>query len=163
MKNFKLFNITLLLLSIFSFSGIANAEYKMGRDYTRIDNPLPVKQDGIVEVMEVFWYGCSHCNQFRPVFDAWKKQQGDDVDTVHSPAMWNKPMIAHARIFYTAKAFLLQEKMHKEIFDAMHIGGQKLTSNEQVFSLFEKHGVSREDFDKTFDSFGIIIALYSFK
>ena len=54
MKNFKLFNITLLLLSIFSFSGIANAEYKMGRDYTRIDNPLPVKQDGIVEVMEVF-------------------------------------------------------------------------------------------------------------
>ena len=56
MKNLKLFNLTLLAISIFSFSGVANAEYKMGKDYTRIDNPLPVKQDGVVEVMEVFWY-----------------------------------------------------------------------------------------------------------
>lgn len=31
-----------------------SAEYKLGRDYVLVDNPLPVKKDGIVEVTESF-------------------------------------------------------------------------------------------------------------
>ena len=69
----------------------------------------------------MFWYGCPHCNSFRPIFDQWKKQQVDDVNIQHSPAMWSKTMSTHARIFYTAKALGIHEKMHKNIFDAIHI------------------------------------------
>jgi len=50
--------LTFLLL----FSALSvHAEYKLGRDYGSISRPLPVKQDGVVEVLEVFWYGCGHC------------------------------------------------------------------------------------------------------
>jgi len=30
-----------------------NADYKLGKDYKLVDNPMPVKKDGIVEVTEV--------------------------------------------------------------------------------------------------------------
>jgi thiol:disulfide interchange protein DsbA len=131
------------------------SKYVEGTHYQRIATPIKTRKDDKIEVMEVFWYGCPHCNQFRPVFEAWKKQQGADVATDHSPAMWSKPMIVHAHMFYTAKAFRLQEKMHKEIFDAMHLNKNRLISKEKIYTLFEKHGISEEDFNKTFDSFGI--------
>ncbi|MGH1374263.1 MAG: thiol:disulfide interchange protein DsbA/DsbL [Cellvibrionaceae bacterium] len=134
---------------------LAASKYVEGQHYQLIKNPVTPKNQDKIEVTEVFWYGCPHCNQFRPVFENWKKQQGDDVAVKHSPAIWNKPMIVHAHIFYTAKAFRLDEKMHKEIFDAMHMDNKKLVNPKQIATLFEKHGISKEQFDKTFDSFGV--------
>ena len=55
------------LNKVLQFSFIAiftitiSAEYKLGRDYKLVSNPLPVKKDGIVEVTESFWYGCYGC------------------------------------------------------------------------------------------------------
>lgn len=133
----------------------APSKYVEGTHYQRIATPIKMRKDDKIEVVEVFWYGCPHCNQFSPVFEAWKNQQADDVAADRSPAMWSKPMITHAHIFYTAKAFRLLDTMHKEIFDAMHVEKKRLTSKKQIFALFEKHGISQEDFDKTFDSFGV--------
>ena len=131
------------------------SKYVEGTHYQRIPTPIKTRKDDKIEVMEVFWYGCPHCNQFSPIFESWAKQQSDDVATDHSPAIWNKPMILHAHLFYTAKAFRLQDKMHKEIFDAMHLDKKRLVTKEEIYTLFEKHGISEEDFNKTFDSFGI--------
>ena len=46
--------IKLLFLTLFTVS--ISADYKLGVDYRIVDNPLPVKKDGIVEVTETFWY-----------------------------------------------------------------------------------------------------------
>ena len=67
-----------LLVAIFAVS--ISAEYKLGRDYKLIDNPLPVKKDGVVEVTESFWYGCYGCYSFEPAVNAWAAKQGSDVD-----------------------------------------------------------------------------------
>ena len=53
-------NIIKITLSIL-FTISVQADYKLGKDYRLVDNPLPVKKDGIVEVTESFWYGCAHC------------------------------------------------------------------------------------------------------
>ena len=47
-------NITKITLSIL-FTISVQADYKLGKDYRLVDNPLPVKKDGIVEVTESFW------------------------------------------------------------------------------------------------------------
>ena len=52
---------TLISLFIIFFSLSTTAEYRLGVDYRLVDNPLPVKRDGIVEVSETFWYGCNAC------------------------------------------------------------------------------------------------------
>ena len=53
----KLFHFSLIAI----FTITLSAEYKLGVDYKLVDNPLPIKRDGIVEVTESFWYGCYGC------------------------------------------------------------------------------------------------------
>lgn len=148
-------SITLLLASITLPASAQPLLYQEGKHYMPVATEAKTSDPSKVEVMEVFWYGCAHCNQFRPVFEQWAKQQGDDVDIAHTPAMWSKAMITHAKVFYTAKALKLQKSMHKEIFDAMHVERKRLTSSKEIFPLFEKHGIDKKTFDKTFDSFGV--------
>ena len=62
-------NFVILFIAIFSIS--INAEYRLGLDYRIVDNPLPVKKDGIVEVTESFWYGCGGCYSFEPAINDW--------------------------------------------------------------------------------------------
>jgi len=143
------------LVSPLQVQAQAPSKYVEGTHYQRIEAPAKTRKGDKIVVTEVFWYGCSHCNQFQPIFEAWGKQLRDDVVIDHSPAIWNKPMIVHAHLFYTVKAFRLEDKMHREIFDAMHLDKKRLASKEQIFPLFEKHGISEVDFTKTFDSFGI--------
>ena len=50
-----LFNNKLGLIFILLFSLSAKAEFRLGVDYTMVSNPMPVKQDGVVEVMESFF------------------------------------------------------------------------------------------------------------
>ena len=40
--------------------------------------------------------------------------------------------------------------MHKEIFDAMHIKRKRLLKEGEIYTLFEKHDVSKEQFNKVF-------------
>ena len=65
MRNSKLIKLSLFFVLITSFSINTFAEYKLGRDYSKISNPLTVKQDGIVDVMEVFGMGAELVIQLR--------------------------------------------------------------------------------------------------
>ena len=157
MSKYLIFSV-LTLVSAILFSqqhAIAQDQFVEGRDYVVIETPVKTSDPSKIEVTEVFWYGCPHCNSFRPVFAQWEKQQADDVKTEHSPAMWNKNMRTHARIYYTAKVLGKQKDMHKDIFDAMHNQRQRLLNAKEIYPLFAKHGISQETFDKTFESFGV--------
>ena len=73
----KKINLITLMLAVFTIS--VNAQFKVGLDYRIVANPLPVKKDGIVEVVESFWYGCGGCYSFEPAINDWSSKQGDDV------------------------------------------------------------------------------------
>jgi len=64
-------------------------------------------------------------------------------------------MAIHARVFYTATALGKQEVMHKAIFDEYHIQKNKMLRESQIFPLFAKQGVTKDQFDKTYKSFGV--------
>lgn len=142
-------------ISVFAMGSLAQEQFVAGQHYQVIEKPVRTADPSKIEVTEVFWYGCPHCNSFRPVFERWKQQQDDTVYTEHSPAMWNKGMVVHARVFYTAKTLGKLDEMHKEIFDAMHIKRKRLLKEGEIYTLFEKHGVAKEKFNKVFSSFGV--------
>ena len=66
---YKKYIILILFTTIFTIS--VSAEYRVGLDFTPVENPLPVKKDGIVEVTESFWYGCGGCYSFEPAINDW--------------------------------------------------------------------------------------------
>ena len=114
-----------------------------------------------IEVVEFFWYGCPHCYDFEPYLNRWKAQKDPNVRFVKIPAMWQPVLELHARLFYTeevlARNGLIKDadSFRNMVFEEYHRRGNRLTSEKAIYQLFERVGISQEDFDKTWGSFEV--------
>jgi thiol:disulfide interchange protein DsbA len=109
----------------------------------------------VIEVAEVFWYGCPHCFNFDPYLKKWAPELPDDVRFIRLPVMWNPTNQIHARIFYTAEALNKLDVMHDAVFKEMHANRKPLTSENDIRNFFSRFDVSEEEFNSTFRSFGV--------
>jgi thiol:disulfide interchange protein DsbA len=130
-------------------------DWEEGTHYDLIVPALRTADPDKIEVVEFFWYGCGHCYTFDPLISRWKETLADDVDFKGSPAVWNKPMELHAAMFYTADVLGMLDSLHTVMFQAMNVDGKRLGSEAEIRQLFTANGVSGEDFDKAFSSFGV--------
>ena len=131
-------------------------QYEAGKHYQVLNQPVRTRDSNKIEVVELFWFGCPHCYHFEPLLKAWKQKQQADVDFWQSPAMWNERMKVHAQVFFTAKALGVEEKLHEPIFTSLVVERKQLTNPTEIEDLFANYGVDREEFKKTFKSFGVI-------
>ena len=69
-----------------------------------LSRPLPVKEDGVVDVVEVFWYGCGHCFNLAPVVLKVGKTTKMHLLTIKMPVTWGPVHQLHAKLFYTIEA-----------------------------------------------------------
>lgn len=146
--------LTTALILQFSAFAVTAQEWVEGEHYDVISPAVRGTTDKI-EVTEFFWYGCGHCYNFEPQLAQWKKSLADDVVLKGSPAMWNGVMQIHAKAFYTAEVLGVLETVHMPLFQAINVDRRPLTSESQLADLFAANGVSREDFTKAFNSFGV--------
>jgi len=128
-----------------------------GIEYQAITPPVRTTNPDKVEVVEMFWYGCPHCYHFEPMFEAWKSKLPANVEVVRIPAIFpNRPeWEASAKAFYTAELLGILDKIHKPMFDAIHQKRQRLFTKEALADFFAQYGVSKQEFNQTFDSFGV--------
>lgn len=148
--------LTLVMLMPLAFSSFAQIEkYVAGTHYTELAAPVNTNDSSKVEVLEAFWYGCSHCFRFEPLIANWEATAGEDVDFVRFPAMWNALMEIHAQVYYTAEAMDALDTVHEPVFNAINIEGNRLQNENQIGALFAKYGISEEDFSKAFNSFTV--------
>lgn len=131
------------------------ADFVEGTHYQALETPVRTADPARIEVVEVFWYGCSHCYHFEPLLAKWKPGLASDVDFVRSPAMWNKLMAVHAQAFYAAQTLGVLEKMNEPLFAALNVDRKKLETEDEIAELFAQHGVKDADFRKAFNSFGV--------
>nr|MCH9673569.1 thiol:disulfide interchange protein DsbA/DsbL [Gammaproteobacteria bacterium] len=108
-----------------------------------------------LEVVEVFWYGCPHCNSFQPYLHPWVAKLPEDVAFVRMPAIFRANWEAHARAYYTSNALGALDKTHSALFEAIHKKGQKLSSKKTLKKFFAEQGIAEDEFDKFYDSFGV--------
>jgi thiol:disulfide interchange protein DsbA len=147
-------NITKFSLTAF-FALTINAEYRLGVDYRMVDNPLPIKKDGIVEVTESFWYGCAHCYSFESSINGWKAKLGDDVKFTKMPITWSGIHQLHASLYYTIEALKLDPSTHSAVFVTIHKEGNFLQNPDAIKEFLEKFGVAPELTNQYLTSFGI--------
>lgn len=143
----------LLLLAVFAVS--INAEYKLGKDYRLVDNPLPVKRDGIVEVTESFWYGCAHCYSFEPAINSWESKQSDNTKLTKMPITWGPIHQLHAALFFTIEALKLDASTHSAVFVTIHKEGNFLQSPKAIQDFLSKFGVAPEVTAQYLESFTV--------
>lgn len=137
-------------------TGPEGGTYVEGIEYQRITPAQPTRApEGKVEVVELFWYGCPHCYRFEPHLQRWMENKPAHVSFLRIPAQLNPSWRLHAAAFYTAEILDVTEAVHRPIFDAIHKERRRLRTPEALANLFERHGVDRQQFLRTLDSFAV--------
>jgi len=139
----------------------SNSRFKEGVNYQRLSptQPVDVPPDQ-VEIAEVFWYGCPHCNALDPALENWRKGAPPNgkapyVSFVRIPAAWNEVTRFHGRFYYAAEALGKLEELHPLIFQEIHVNGNPLNTLDKARDFFVAHGVDAKDFQKAFGSLSI--------
>ena len=137
------------------FSCAQAEEYVAGRHYEILDSPSVTRDPSKVEVVEVFWFGCNHCYALESYILPWKKTLPKDVDYWKSHVTWNPTSKIHARLFYSAKALGIEDKIVPGAFTAIQREGRFLTGNSELEYFFKGFGVEKEKYLSVSNSFGV--------
>ena len=134
---------------------IASAAAQAPREMVPIDPPQPVENDGRIEVLEFFAYGCIHCANLEPRLAEWIARQPADVKVKRIPAAFAVRGIDTPPIFYTLEAMGLQEKLHQKLFDAANLENVMLGNPAVLNKWLEKQGVDPKKYEELQRSFSV--------
>tara|TARA_B100000941_G_scaffold187705_1_gene135137 strand:+ start:143 stop:763 length:621 start_codon:yes stop_codon:yes gene_type:complete len=148
--------INYLFIALFALAvNTEDVEYRLGFDYRIVENPLPVKKDGVVEIVETFWYGCAACYNFDAPVNSWAAKLNDDVKFSKAPVAWASVHELHATLYYTIEALNLDPSVHSAVFVSMHKEGNFLSSEKSIKDFLEGFGIAPEVTDKYLNSFTV--------
>lgn len=147
-------------LALLSFACTAqdnSSPYQAGKHYKLVKTESKPVDPKRVTVEEFFWYGCQHCFHFEPDISAWVAKKPAYVDFVRIPNSLGRPEgIVHQKAFYTAEVLGIGEKIHKPLFDAIHVQHRQLFSPEAIGAFFnERSGILPDVFTSTFNGFTV--------
>ncbi|MGF1527675.1 MAG: thiol:disulfide interchange protein DsbA/DsbL [Candidatus Competibacterales bacterium] len=132
------------------------ATFEQGTHYQPLADPQRTDvEDGQIEVIDFFWYGCPHCYRLNVITNDWTDTLGDDVVYRKIPAVFNQRWARHAQVFYTAEALGILDRAHDAIFNAIHSEKKALVDEGEIAALFEDLGVVRPRFESAFNSFTV--------
>ena len=127
-----------------------------GKKFVQINPPQPTQAPaGKVEVIEFFSYACPHCASLQPSLAAWLKRQPADVEFRRVPAVFNESWVPLAQLYYTLEAMGLVEKLHHDVFAAIHTQKIKLQDPKVLGEWMASKGVNRQKFNDTYNSFSV--------
>lgn len=148
--------ITISLLSFNASYSYAN-DYMEGVHYKALARPLHLSGNH-VEVMALFWHGCPHCYRLDPFIQNWQKERMPaGVKLTHLPTILSPRWVPTAQAFYTAQALGIEHEIYSELFYAIHVENRHelLSDKSAIATLFAKHKISAEKFNKTWNSFTV--------
>jgi len=164
MQNFNRVATGLLVVLVFLLLAVnTNAEdghnhapvsnFIEGKHYHRITPAVETDvEDGKVEVLELFWYGCPHCFQFEPHITNWKETKADYISFTRMPAVLNRGWLAHARAYYALETMGELERIHPIFFAAIHDQGRRLRDVESMTRFLSQQDVDADKFKSAYDS-----------
>jgi thiol:disulfide interchange protein DsbA len=133
--------------------GLASAQSP--KEVTPIDPAQPTPNDGTIEVIEFFDYGCIHCANLEPALEAWVARLPADVKFRRSPAGFGSGGIDSVPIFFTLEAMGQLERLHKKLFEAVFNERVMLGSKPVLLKWLEKQGVDPKQYESIEKSFSV--------
>jgi thiol:disulfide interchange protein DsbA len=139
-----------------------NFKFEEGTHYTRFVPTQPTMGGpDMVEVAEFFWFGCPHCFDLEPFMSRFEEEKPAGVRVIRVPVSWNRAAALHAQMYYTAEALentgtlTDADGLRNAAFEEFHQRGNRLLSEGSMKKLFERFGISEEEFDKAWNSFDV--------
>lgn len=148
---------TLFAGATFLIAASAGAALTEGKDYKRMAMPQAVADASKLEVIEFFWYGCSHCYKIEPVMEAWAAKLPKDVVFRRVHVVWpgRGELEGHARIFAALQSMGLDEKHAMAVFHAVQRDNIELRKEKNLFDWVQKQGIDLNKFKTAYNAFSM--------
>ena len=127
-----------------------------GKEFKTLNPPQANSSNDKVDVLDFFWYGCSHCYTFQPTLLEWEKTKPADVLFKRVPVAFSPDREPHSRIYFALEALNLADKLHPQVFYAIHKDRNPLLKPDDIASFMEKQGVNRKQWLDAYNSFGVV-------
>jgi thiol:disulfide interchange protein DsbA len=132
-----------------------HAEVVEGKDYKIMNNPQPTTSGKKVEVLEFFFYGCSHCYHLHPFMSEWERKKPKDVELKYVPVVFQDSAEPMARAFFAVEAMGKLNKMHDELFKSLYVLNADMNDEASITNFVAKYGVDRAKFGAAYNSFAV--------
>ena len=148
--------------AMFTLGGaVAHAQLTVGKDYLAITPPQPTPPGKSIEVIEFFWYGCSHCSRLQPALKAWLKSKPADVAFRSQPAAFDEGWTQLGRTYFAVETIGALETLHPEIFAAIHktkkLDPSVLAKDQKtLFAWVGAQGQDVKKFTDAYNSFSVV-------
>lgn len=138
-------------------AGMAYAQTpQAGTDYMVYDTPQQTEAPtGKIEVTEFFFYTCPHCADMEPVLEKWAKTLPKDVTLRRVPVLFRPQLAPFAKIYYTLETMGQVDKLHAEVFIAIHEQRVNLADEKTLFGWVASKGVDAAKFEEIYKSFAV--------
>lgn len=124
-----------------------SAPYTDGTEYVTLKGPAErYSQDGKVEVVEVFSYGCIHCAHFAAQAEEMHKQLPPGVVFKLVPAAFSDQWMPYARAYYAAKKLGVVDATHLALFKAKFDDHYPISTLDELADFYASKGVDRAKF-----------------
>lgn len=149
----KLIKSLVFAISFFLGSAAISAA-ELGKDYTLLNPPQPTETSKI-EVLEFFFYGCTHCYHLHPLLSAWEKTMPKDVQLTFVPTIFRNSWEPMSYTFYALDSMGQREKLHDALYRAWNEDNVDLSDEAKISDFLAKKGVDREKFAAAYNSFSV--------
>ncbi|TAL87682.1 MAG: thiol:disulfide interchange protein DsbA/DsbL [Rhodanobacter sp.] len=137
----------LLLTTACSAQSGASAPYAEGNQYVTLPAPHQrYSNDGKVEVVEVFSYGCIHCAHFAPIAEKLRKALPAGAIFKLMPAPFSAAWVPYARAYYAASELGVVDRTHLKLFKAKFDQHYPISSMGELADFYARQGVDRAKF-----------------
>ena len=144
---------------LFSLLNIASAAvFSEGKHYKRVASPLKVKNpDGLINVSEVFWYGCPHCFSVMLPEKQWLKTNPKGVFYQRIAAPFGGRWTPAAKFYFASDLLGVVDEVHEPFFNAIHRYDQKriLFDKSAMIEFVARLGIDADKFERALDSFAV--------
>ena len=144
----------LLVAAALFISGTALAEAELGKDYNLLNPPQPTSTKKI-EVLEFFFYGCSHCFHLHPLLSGWEKTMPKDVELIFVPTVFRDSWEPMANTYYALESMGKQQQLHDALYRAWNEQNMALVDEDKIADFVAKYGVDRAKFTAAYNSFSV--------
>lgn len=145
---------SLFVAVFFLFASTAFAAAQPGKGYTLLNPAQPVSSKKI-EVLEFFFYECSHCFYLHGELAAWEKTMPADVELTFVPTIFRDSTEPLARAFYALESIGKIKQLDDAIYQAIHVKQAHLYDLDTIGAFVGSNGVDRSKFSAAYNSFTV--------
>jgi protein dithiol oxidoreductase (disulfide-forming) len=146
----------IVALVFLALSPSLRASIVAGHDYVVLNTPQRQENNGKIEVVEFFSWGCPHCYEFYPKLLRWAAALPKGATLKRVPVGLGHPeWEALAKAYYALQSTGDVDRLDSQIFEDIHRNHVWLYDEASITAWVGKHGVNVPTFTEAFRSFGV--------